>query len=197
MSIHTDGETLWLENHGFGLPEVEKLETLFHANRDLTTIHLRNIDGGNHIAEKVLFTKFANKRIEVHGRCLSMCSILALTGDPLVLSPDAVLAFHGFHGPDGTLNEELSLTFLNWLSSRLRTVPREALRTALTFPRKDDQGLLVRPANDGSGLIAVDLCERLPDQCKRVRYIGPGESRMTLADPTATSSKPTTLRAAP
>ncbi|WP_416757343.1 hypothetical protein ACNI65_13915 [Roseateles sp. So40a] len=198
VTAHTDGKTVWIEDGGLGPKEVEKVHELFATHWHYEAIVVRNIMGGVDLAEQMLYTKFANKPVTVSSRCLSACALLALAGDPVILNRDAVLAIHGTYSRvDGSLNAERSLKGLDWLAGRLPTVPKETLRTALTFPRKDDQGLLIRPANDGSGLIAVDLCQRLPDQCKRVRYIGPGESRMTLAEPTAMSSAPTTARAVP
>ncbi|WP_067066684.1 hypothetical protein [Roseateles chitosanitabidus] len=179
---HTDGRTIWIENGPIGLQDIEFIEAMFNKHWNIEEIRLRDIPGGDSIADKFLFAKFANKRIVVSGKCLSVCTLLALAGDPIVLETDAVLALHGtYSSVDGRLNEDLSLSNLDWLAGRLPAIPKAALRTALTYPRRDEQGMVIAPAQDGSRHIVVMLCERLPDGCTQVTTLAEGESRLTIA----------------
>lgn len=182
----TDGKTLWIENGGIDWIELSNIVDLFERHHHLQTIKLKNIPGGIWLADKLLFGKFANKRVEVSGYCYSACALLALTGDPVILRPDATLLLHGVYrqaGDDPTrseLSRESAVTSLAWLIGRLPTIPPEALETALTYPDQHSQGLLISPSRSGSGRLKVRLCERIPDDCIPLRSIRPGESRLRV-----------------
>lgn len=150
---------------------------------DVQRIHLKDIPGGTVGAGHRLYSAFAGKIVEVDGYCASTCANLALAGAEVQLNHDGLLLIHGVYRPDsGRWLESESLELVDWLSSRLPTIPREALVKAVSYPKPDGQWLALYPVLDGSGLIAARLCDPIPDNCKLVRYLSPGESRLSVAE---------------
>lgn len=152
----------------------------FKEHDEITEVELRNVPGGLSYAELKLYGPIANKKVVVTGLCASMCAILALSAREISIDEGSRLFVHGrFDADTGQWNSR-SLDRVEWLSSQMPTVSREAIAEALSYRNPSLRGLLIRSVGDGSGLIAVKLCNPAPDNCRTVRYLSHGESRIRL-----------------
>lgn len=180
--VRSDGRTMWIENTPLEESGIRAVEALFSKHWNLDEIRLRNVKGDDARADKYLFSKFVHKRIVVSGRCESMCATLALSGDPVLLEKDALLVIHSSRTPfDGDLDVDFASRNQAWLPARLPTVPKEAIATALKALPSSDRGMFIYPEQDGSGRIAVALCESYPTRCTAVTHLAEGDSRLRLA----------------
>lgn len=142
------------------------------SNKD--AICLKDIPGG----QANLFTKYSqlikNKKIHVYGYCNSLCALLALSVDHLVLhrSKDAENPSYLFiHGTFNIKNEKWdpsSLDNIDYLHDRLKVIKKEHIARALSFKTYGPSGLIIsstpfsqlKPSKS-----LVQLCEDFPKKC--------------------------------
>lgn len=161
-------------------PAIEQIQDIFRRHPQIEVIELENIPGGLGLAKSRLYGSFYARRVIVKGFCMSACALLALSSRQVSMQRDAMLLFHGSFDIRTGQWMPHSMEHFNWLASKLPTVDPAAIETALSSRDSENTGLVIMAPRSGT-LVRVELCNPLPDNCRTVRYMGPGESPISIA----------------
>lgn len=180
VSIVIQDRELWIRNGVLKGADIRRLERLFAARTDIDTVHFEDVDGGDPLyAREVLYSALAFRQIQVHGRCGPACAHLALASQSPSLQTGATLTIQdgvSVLDPGGLLGGHLSN--LHWMAERIPGLPRVALEQALLSVAPHDHELVLGAQADRS--ITVRLCHPHPVDCRLLRQLKPGETRMTV-----------------